>query len=136
MSERRSRGERAYASSERSRRSISFRLIPARLSSNPSINKERQLEDPKNIDARMMISKQAEQLYKQADELMRNAVLGEFPKDADYRTTKHGKKRPEGTAATGQNQTRGTNAGTSRMGGNLPVRCPRWCAPNRTFDIW
>jgi len=24
--------------------------------------------------------------------LMRNAVLGEFPKDADYQKTKHGKK--------------------------------------------
>ena len=48
------------------------------------MNMERELEDPKNIDARMTISKQA-------DELMRNAVLGEFPKDANYQKTKHGK---------------------------------------------
>ena len=46
-----------------------------------------------NMDARIKITKQAEQLYKQADELMRNAVLGQFPKDTEYQKVKHGKAK-------------------------------------------
>jgi hypothetical protein len=52
----------------------------------------RQLENRDEIDQRIKLSKQAEQLYKQADELMRNAILGEFPKDSEYQKAKHGKK--------------------------------------------
>ncbi len=45
------------------------------------------------LDQRLEYGKKAQDLYEQADELMRNAIRGEFPNDDRYQARKHPKKR-------------------------------------------
>jgi hypothetical protein len=52
------------------------------------------LRDEDNTsDERQELAKKAERAYKQADELMRNAMLGQFPKDDEFQKTKARKPR-------------------------------------------
>lgn len=45
------------------------------------------------LDQRLEYGKKAQDLYEQADELVRNAIRGEFPNDDRYQARKHPKKR-------------------------------------------
>jgi hypothetical protein len=55
-------------------------------------NLELQLEGSDNMLERNKISRQASTLYKKANELMQNALLGHFPNDESYQSLKHGNK--------------------------------------------
>ena len=58
-------------------------------------NKHRKdaLKESDKAEARLKIGKQAEILYQQADVLVRNAILGDFPRDDDFQTKKRAKKK-------------------------------------------
>lgn len=50
-------------------------------------------DDENTSDEREELTKKAERAYKQADELMRNAMLGQFPKDDEFQKSKGRKPR-------------------------------------------
>ncbi len=60
---------------------------------------EELLEELKRKDSahptKLKLKSQAEQAYKQADELMRNALIGRFPKDDDFQKKKRGEEKSE-----------------------------------------
>jgi hypothetical protein len=56
-------------------------------------NRETAAADAAKAEARLQLGKQAEALYQQADVLMENAIIGEFPNDGKFQAKKRGIKK-------------------------------------------